>query len=553
MLSYGEAFARVRALGQALLERGLSGERPVAILSENDIEHALLALAAMHVGVPYSPVSPAYSLVSRDYGKLRSIIDLLQPGLVFIADGTTYAKAIAAAVPRETEIVVTGAPDPQRPASPFGALLGCIPGTAVDAAHAAVGPDSIAKILFTSGSTGQPKGVINTQRMLCANQQMIAQAVPFYRETPLVLVDWLPWHHTAGGNNDFGVIVYNGGTLYIDEGRPLPGMIETTVRNLREVAPTAYINVPRGYEALLPYLRADAALRTNFFSRLGLLFYAGAALSQPVWEAYQELAEQTCGERVLWMSGLGSTETAPFAVCTNAGALHAGAIGVPAAGVELKLVPVGGKLEARFRGPSITPGYWRAPDLTRTAFDEDGYYRMGDAMRFIDPEDPRKGLEFDGRIAEDFKLSTATWVSVGPLRIKFLAACTPLVQDVVFAGHDRGELTALVFPNTTACRGLCSGLSDAAPTADVVAHPAVRGCFQELLDRFAGEATGSSSRIVRAMLLDTPASIDANEVTDKGSVNQRAVLEHRAPLVEELYSRHPSPRVIHAHWTENTR
>ena len=533
-LSYGEAFARVRALAQALLDRELCSERPVVILSENDIEHALLALAAMHVGIPYAPISPAYSIVSRDYAKLRSIVDLLEPGLVFTADGTRYARALAAAVPRQTEIVLTGAPDSGRPGTPFSALQASTPGPAVETAHAAVGPDSVAKILFTSGSTGRPKGVINTQRMLCSNQQMIAQAIPLYREIPPVLVDWLPWHHTAGGNNDFGVILYNGGTMYIDEGRPLPGLIEPTVRNLRDIAPTVHISVPRGYEALLPYLRADAALRTKFFSRLGLLFYAGAALSQPVWEAYQELAEQTCGERIMWLSGLGSTETAPFAMCTNEGAVHAGAIGVPAAGVELKLVPVGDKLEARFRGPSITPGYWRAPELTRTAFDEEGYYRMGDAMRFIDPGDPRKGLEFDGRIAEDFKLSTATWVSVGPLRIRFLAVCTPFAQDVVFAGHDRDELTALIFPNMAACRGLYSGLSDAVPAPEILAHRAVRGRFQEMLDRLAAEATGSSSRIVRAMLLDAAASIDADEVTDKGSVNQRGGLQQPPDPVGEM-------------------
>lgn len=552
-LSYGDAYERVRALGQALLDRGLSSERPLAILSENDIEHALLALAAMHVGIPYAPVSPAYSLVSRDYRQLRYIVDLLRPGLVFAADGSRYADSIAAAVPPETEIVVAGAPDPRRAATLFDTLQDCAAGQQVDAAHAGAGPATVAKILFTSGSTGQPKGVINTQRMLCSNQQMVVQAMPIYRETPLVLVDWLPWHHTAGGNNDFGLILYNGGTLYVDEGRPLPGLIEETVRNLREIAPTVYINVPRGYEALLPYLRSDAALRKNFFSRLRLLFYAGAALAQPVWEAYQELARLTCGERLVWSSGLGSTETAPFAMCTNEGASHAGAIGVPAAGVELKLVPAGDKLEARFRGPSITPGYWRAPELTRAAFDEEGYYRMGDAMRFIDPEQPHMGLEFDGRIAEDFKLSSATWVSVGPLRIRFLAACAPLAQDVVFAGHDRDEVTALVFPDMTVCRGLCPDLPRAAPAADVLAHPSVRGRFQEMLDRLAGEATGSSSRIVRAMLLDTPASIDDNEITDKGSVNQRMVLEHRAGLVEELYSQGRSPRVIHARWTENTR
>lgn len=549
-LTYAEAGTRVRAIGQALLERRLSADRPVVILSGNDIEHALLALAAMHVGVPYAPVSPAYSLVSSDHERLKYIMDLLTPGLVFASSGTAYARALQAAVPQEVECVVTGEPAAGRHATLFSALESAAPGAGVDRAHQAVGPDHVAKILFTSGSTGQPKGVINTQRMLCHNQQMILQSLPHYGEVPPVLVNWLPWHHTAGGNNDFGLIVNNGGTLYIDEGRPHPDQIGPTVRNLREIAITAYISVPRGYEALLPYLYDDSALRERFFSRLGFLFYAGAALSQPVWKAYEELAVRTCGERIVWITSLGSTETAPFAMCTSRGATHASMIGLPSPGVELKLAPVEGKLEARFRGPSITPGYWRRPDLTQAAFDEEGFYRMGDAMRFADEGDPQRGLEFDGRIAEDFKLATATWVRVGALRMTCIAAGMPYIQDVAIAGHSRDDIAVLVFPNLAACLQLCDSLPQAAPAGDIVRHPAVRAWFQALFDRLGREATGSSNRIVRALLLEQPPALDRGEVTDKGSINQRAVLEHRAALVEELYAASPSPRVICTNFKE---
>lgn len=543
-LTYGEAHARVRALAQALLDRNLSAERPLAILSENDVEHLLLTLAAMHVGIPCVPISPAYSLLSTDFAKLRNIVGLVEPGLVFAADGGRYAAAIAAAVPPATEVVVAQSPVPDRATRVLDELEATLPTDAVERAHAAVGPDTIAKILFTSGSTGQPKGVITTQRMLCSNQQMLAQALPYLAEVPPVLVDWLPWHHTAGGNHNVGLVLYHGGTLYVDEGRPVPGLIERTVRNLREVGPTIYFNVPRGYDALLPYFRADERLRRTFFSRLGLIQYAAAVLPQPVWKAYEELALQTCGERILWITGYGASETAPFAMCTNRGAARAGTVGLPADGLEMKLAPVGEKLEARFRGPNVTPGYWRQPELTRAAFDEEGYYRTGDAMRFIDPADPQQGLEFDGRIAEDFKLSTGTWVSVGALRARFNAAGSPFVHDVVITGHDRDAPGALVFPNLAACRALCPEQAEHASAAEILAHPAVRERFQAALDRVAREATGSATRVARAIVLEAPPSIDSSEITDKGSINQRAVLDHRADLVEALHAEPPGPNVL---------
>ena len=543
-LTYAQTLASVLALGQALLDRDLSPERPLAILSGNDIEHALLALAAMHVGIPYAPVSPAYSLVSADHAKLRFILQLLTPGLIFAADGATYANAIADAAPPDAELMVTDRPPAARSATLFSDLLGTAAGGDVGRAYAAVGPDTIAKILFTSGSTGQPKGVINTQQMLCSTQEMLVTTLPVLRQTPPVIVDWLPWNHTFGGNHNIGLVLYNGGTLYIDDGKPLPGLFERTVRNLREVAPTVYFNVPRGFEELAQYLRREPALRERFFSRVGMLFYAGAGLSQAVWDAFEELAAQTCGERILWITGLGSTETAPFATCANWEAGRSGMIGLPAVGQEVKLAPVSGKLEARFRGPNVTPGYWRQPELTRAAFDEEGYYRMGDAVRFADPQRPEQGLLFDGRLAEDFKLSSGTWASAGPLRTAVILAGSPQVQDVVVAGHDRDYVAILVFPRLEDCRALCPELPKHAPASEVISHPAVRRRFQELLDRLATEATGSATRIERALLLEVPPSIDASEITDKGSINQRAVLEHRAELVEELYAEQPSPRVI---------
>ena len=382
---------QVRGLAQALLERDLTAERPIAILSGNDIEHALLALAAMHVGIPYSPISVPYSLMSSDYGKLKSIVEILTPGLIFTADGKLFGKAIDAAVPAGIEIAATSNPHGSRFTTPFADMLATEPTDAVDAAHAKVGPDTIAKILFTSGSTGYPKGVINTQRMLCANQAQIGAGLTFVVDEPPVLVDWPPWNHTFGGNHDFGMVLHNGGSFYIDEGKPLPGAIEATVRNLREIAPTIYLNVPKGYEMLLPYLRSDEALRRMFFSRLKVLFYAGAGLARHVWDELQQLAVATTGERIIFLSSLGSTETAPAALARTEDCDQPGNIGLPMRGVELKLVPAGDKLEARYKGPNITPGYWRRPDLTAAAFDDEGYYKMGDALTFADPGGPGAG------------------------------------------------------------------------------------------------------------------------------------------------------------------
>ncbi|MGB6567959.1 MAG: feruloyl-CoA synthase, partial [Xanthobacteraceae bacterium] len=451
-MTYADTLAAVNAVAAALLQRNLSPDRPLAILSGNDIEHALLALAAMHVGIPYAPISVPYSLLSADFGKLKAIMQLLSPGLVFAANGTAFARAIAAAVPANAEMVVTAHPPTGRQATSISELLRAAPSPEIEAAHAEVGPGTIAKILFTSGSTGQPKGVINTQLMLCANQAMIRAGLAFLTDEPPVVVDWLPWNHTFGSNHNFGLVLDNGGSLYIDEGKPLPGAIETTVRNLRDIAPTIYFNVPKGFEMLLPYLAAEPALRETFFSRLKIMFYAGAAMAQHVLDAYEELAIKTTGQRILFMSSLGSTETAPAALACSWESERAANIGLPLPGVDLKLVPREGKLEARLKGENIMPGYWRAPALTADAFDDEYFYKIGDALKFADPRDPAKGLLFDGRLAEDFKLATGSWVSVGPLRAAFIAHFAPLVRDVVLAGADRDEVTTLIFPDLDACR-----------------------------------------------------------------------------------------------------
>ncbi len=453
-LTYAQTLAQVRGIAQALLSRKLSTERPIAILSGNDIEHALLALAAMFVGIPYAPISVPYSLMSSDFGKLKSIVADLTPGLVFVSDGKPFARAIDAAVPLDAEVVVTANPLGNRSTTMFADLIATEPTAAVDAAHAKVGPDTIAKILFTSGSTGYPKGVINTQRMLCSNQAMIRSGLAFVGDEPPVIVDWLPWNHTFGSNHNFNLVLDNGGSLYIDEGKPLPGAIAATARNLKEIAPTIYFNVPKGFEALLPHLRADAELRRNFFSKLKVMFYAGAGLQQYVWDELTQMSVDTCGERIIFLSSIGSTETSPLALSCNWDFDRPGNIGLPSPGVELKLVPNEGKLEARLKGDNITPGYWKRPDLTKDAFDADGYYKIGDALKFVDPADPAKGLLFDGRLAEDFKLASGTWVSTGALRAQFVDHFAPLVRDAVIAGADRDDIAALVFPDVEACRKL---------------------------------------------------------------------------------------------------
>jgi feruloyl-CoA synthase len=543
-LTYGNALEKVRSIGQALLSRGLSAERPVAILSDNDLEHLLLMFAGQHVGVPTASIAPAYSLVSTDFAKLNHVMRILQPGMVFVSSGERYRRALDAAVGPDVEIVFTEHGITSRKSTSFDELAATPSTSAVDAAYAAIALDDVAKFIFSSGSTGLPKGVINTHRMICSNQQMILQGFRFLSEAPPIVVDWMPWNHTAGGNHNTGMTLYNGGTLYIDDGKPTSQGVAETVRNLREIAPTVYFNMPRGYDELLTHFRADAQLRENFFSQLKFMFYAGAALSQPLWDAYRKLMIEVCGERVLMATGLGATETSPMALQCTWDAERAGVIGIPMPGVEAKLVPSGDKLEIRVKGPNVTPGYWRDAELTRGAFDEEGYYKFGDAVRFLDPQDVNKGLVFDGRFAEDFKMSSGTFVNVGPLRTNIIHAFAPYINDVVITGHDRNFLGMLLVPNLESCRALASGLKPGATPAEILRNEAVTGKFGELLESFAAQATGNSNRVERAMLLEEPPSLDGGEITDKGSLNQRVILDRRAALVEEIYAAQPSPRVL---------
>ena len=534
-ITYAQAWAQGRSIAQALLDRGLSAERPVVILSENSLEHALMALGSMIAGVPFVPTSPPYSLISQDYDKLKHVLRTVTPGLVFASDATRYGKAILATVGHDVEVVLAeGTLDPARAVTGFQDLVATTATAQVDQAIAATGPDTIVKFLFTSGSTKLPKAVINTQRLWCANQQQMSQSMPVLAEEPLVLVDWLPWNHTFGGNHNFGMVLFHGGTLYIDDGKPTPALMHETLRNLREVAPTVYFNVPTGFEAIAQAMKTDDALRKNLLSRVKMFFYAGAALAQPIWDSLYESQEREIGERIVMSTGLGMTESGPFAIFVTSPNVRAGDLGVPTPGMELKLVEMQGKTEVRYRGPNVSPGYWRAPQETAEAFDEEGFFCTGDAVKWIDETDIHLGLKFDGRIAEDFKLATGTFVSVGPLRGKIIAAGAPYIQDVVLTGLNMKEVGAMVFP-TPAVRAL-SGLGTDAPLADVLNAPPVLAHFQKVLDELAKTATGSANRIARLCLLSEAPTIDRGEITDKGSINQRAVLAHRAETVAALHA-----------------
>ena len=531
-VTYAQAWATARNIAQALINRGLNAERPVVILSENSLEHALLALGCMVAGVPFVPTSPPYSLISQDYDKLKHVLRTVTPGMVFASD-TRYAKAIAATVYSDMEIVMNEGGIEGQQVTSFEALCQTPATSQVDAAIAATGPDTIVKFLFTSGSTKMPKAVINTQRLWCANQQQMMQSMPVLAEAPLVLVDWLPWNHTFGGNHNFGMVVFHGGTMYIDDGKPTPTLMHETLRNLREIAPTVYFNVPTGFEAIALAMKTDDLLRKTLLSRVQMFFYAGAALAQPIWDSLYESQEREIGERIVMGTGLGMTESGPFGIFVTNPNVSAGDLGVPTPGLELKLVDMGGKTEVRYRGPNITPGYWRNEEETKGAFDGEGFFCTGDAVKWIDETDVHLGLKFDGRIAEDFKLATGTFVSVGPLRGKIIAAGAPYVQDVVLTGINLKEVGAMVFP-TPAVRAL-SGLAADAPLADVLGSAPVLAHFQNLINELAKTATGSANRIARMCLLSEPPTIDKGEVTDKGSINQRSVLTHRADTVAALH------------------
>ncbi|MES2751358.1 MAG: feruloyl-CoA synthase [Pseudomonadota bacterium] len=532
-LTYRETLQRVRAAGSWICAQGMSAERPLAILSDNSIDHAILILAAMHVGVPAASLSPAYSLVSKDFDKLKSMIALLDPGAIYVSSAQAFAPALDAIAPLHKAIVVAGNPDGFERAIAVSSVMAAAESADVGRAFAGIMPDTIAKFLFTSGSTGTPKAVINTQRMLTSNQAAKVQTWPFLDDGGLVILDWLPWSHTFGANHNFNCVLRNGGTLYIDGGKPAPGLFALSLANLRDVIPTVYFNVPRGFDMLIAALRDDEELRKRFFTHVKFMFYAGAALPQNLWDALEAMSIATVGHAIPMVSAWGSTETAPTSTDCHFQAQRSGNIGVPIPGTEIKLVPSGDKLEARVRGPNVTPGYWKAPEQTAKAFDADGFYLMGDAMTFADPQRPELGLFFDGRVSEDFKLTSGTWVSVGTLRMAGIAALAPLAQDVVVAGHDKDQVRFLVFPNIAACRAH-GQLPDSASVADVLNAARIRDAVANGLARLKANGGGSSTHATRALLLAELPSVDGGEITDKGYINQRAVLSRRAADLARL-------------------
>jgi len=539
-VGYSQMLARVQRLAAGLLTHNLSRERPIVILSGNSIEHLTLSLAAMWVGIPCCPVSPAYSQASSDLNKLRYVMDLLTPGLVAAFDTTRFTRALAL-VPRDAPII-GDAPLDGRCVTALDSL-DHTDAASVTKAHLATDADSIVRFLLTSGSTGQPKAVITTNRMCCSNAAMLRQSMPFLASEPPVLLDWLPWNHTFGGSHNIGLVLANGGSLYIDDGRPTPAGIAETLRNLREISPTVYFNVPKGFEMLAPHLRDDTRLRKTFYRRLRAYFFAGASLAQHTWDELDVASLEELGIKVPMLSGLGATETGPSVTFTTPAMGRAGVIGLPAAGTLVKLAAVEEKLEIRVRSPSVTAGYWRQPELTAQAFDSEGFFRLGDAVRLIDPDQPSRGLKFDGRIGEDFKLANGTWVSVGPLRAELIGALAPVAQDVVIAGLDAEFVAILVIPDVDACATMLT-CSRQPTRAELASDPKLLAEIEQRLIAHARANPASSRGVRRARMLPIAPSLDRGEITDKGSINQRAVLQHHADLVAELFSAAPPPHVV---------
>jgi feruloyl-CoA synthase len=522
---------RVGAVAQSLLDLRLPPERPVVVLSDNSLEHLVLMLAAMHIGRAVCSVSSGYTrLAQGDFTKIHGILRALQPALVYASDVATYAAPLSSCGIDNLVVVFGRGADTHVGALPFSQLLQAHETPAVRVAFDAITPDTHAKYLLTSGSTGTPKVVINTHRMLCANQQMIAQTLRFLQREPPVLLDWLPWSHTFGGNHNIGLVLRHGGTMYIDDGRPMPGLVDKTLAHLRaSVQPSIHFNVPRGYEMMLPALEADDAVARRFFGRLKMLFYAGAAMPEATWRRLEAVAARVRDDPVWFTTSWGSTETSPAITSVNWQLDKPGVIGLPLPGASVKFVPHSGKLEMRIKGDHIFPGYRHNDAATREAFDDDGWYRIGDAGFLQDDADAASGIVFNGRVAEDFKLTSGTWVSVGTLRVKVVTALSPLATDVVVTGHDRDRIGVLVFLSEAARRE---------PAEHVAAQ--VRERLRALRDA----GGGSSQAPARALLLPDAPSLAAGEITDKGYINQRLSLLRRAAEVEALHAEPPPAQVI---------
>lgn len=551
-LTFGEADRRSARVAQGLLDLGLDAGTPIAALSDASIHFGILKLAAFRAGIPIVPVSPAYSLLSATFDKLRHIRDLIAPRLYYGSSYAAYSRAFDLLRGDGSIIVADDAPDAPGQ-MPFAALEATAPGPAQAAAEGSVGPDTVAKILMTSGSTGMPKGVIVPHRMMCSNGQAVDQCWRFLGTVPPVIVDWLPWSHTFATNFNLNQIIRHGGTMYIDAGRPAPGRMQPTLDNLREIQPTLLYNVPRGFDMLLPELEGDDAFAAHVFERLQVIFYAGAGLPQAVWDRLEALAVMHRGERLPILTSLGSTETGPVATLSYWGSGITGSVGLPVPGTEVKLAPAGSKHEMRVKGPNVTPGYYNDPVATEKAFDEDGFFRLGDAVRFVDPEEPSRGLLFDGRVSENFKLLSGTWVHVGALRLQLLSALGPAIQDAVITGHDREEICLILFPNVDGCRRLverdavggdAAGGGTGGGIEALIADARVRAHVTEALARHNAAQSGSSTRIARAILVAEPPTIDGNEITDKGYINQRAVLERRAEVVARLHADAPGDDIL---------
>ncbi|HEY5070792.1 MAG TPA: AMP-binding protein [Caulobacteraceae bacterium] len=529
-LTYGEALASAEAIGQWLLSRSLTGADAVMVLSGNSINHARMMLGAYTAGVPIAPISPAYSLLSADHEKLRHCFAVVRPRVVFAEAGAPFQRAFDTLRSLDPALVFVTADGCGDGAVSLESLLATAPTKEVGRARESLGPASVAKYLFTSGSTGMPKAAPQTHGMMtaviAAQEGLRTENAPDPDAQPPESLEWMPWSHISAGNIGFNGNLWAGGTVHLDEGRPVPGLFETTIKNLHEVSPMVFGSAPIAFSMLADAMEKDAVLRAAFFRNLRYMGYGGATLSDDLYARMQALAIEETGQRIPLTTMYGATETQGITV-VHWLAERVGLIGLPLPGITLKLVPNGEKLEVRVKGPTVTTGYLGDPELTAQAFDEEGFYKLGDAARFVDDADPSKGLVFDGRVTEDFKLDSGTWVSVGTLRPDLLAACSPLVQDALIAGHDQPFAAALIWPSA-------AGMAE----NDLAARLAER------IGGFNASAGGSSRRIARFVILGEPPSLDAGEITDKGYVNQRAGLARRSALVESLYSRPPGPGVV---------